>query len=196
MTLLSWPRSNVDFSFLSLDGGLPCIYFHGQRLHLLCPLVGFAFLQVSGHLHTPTYQNRFPISAFCLYLGKEFLMLFLFPGTTVVLSNITPSLFMPLMYPHKPAIKSLSWVITLHLCLYSYFQENANQHLRQQQHRLSIENIAKCINCEIIHCFKRSPIFFQGSVNFKFGVLFAKDGQLTDDEMFSNGKSRYILTFW
>uniref|UniRef100_A0A671W0A0 GTPase-activating Rap/Ran-GAP domain-like protein 3 n=1 Tax=Sparus aurata TaxID=8175 RepID=A0A671W0A0_SPAAU len=25
-----------------------------------------------------------------------------------------------------------------------------------------------------------------GSVNFKFGVLFAKDGQLTDDEMFSN----------
>uniref|UniRef100_A0A8C6UR60 GTPase-activating Rap/Ran-GAP domain-like protein 3 n=1 Tax=Neogobius melanostomus TaxID=47308 RepID=A0A8C6UR60_9GOBI len=27
-----------------------------------------------------------------------------------------------------------------------------------------------------------------GSVNFKFGVLFAKDGQLTDDEMFSNEK--------
>uniref|UniRef100_A0A3B1J4L5 GTPase-activating Rap/Ran-GAP domain-like protein 3 n=1 Tax=Astyanax mexicanus TaxID=7994 RepID=A0A3B1J4L5_ASTMX len=26
----------------------------------------------------------------------------------------------------------------------------------------------------------------RGSVNFKFGVLFAKDGQLTDDEMFSN----------
>lgn len=25
-------------------------------------------------------------------------------------------------------------------------------------------------------------------MNFKFGVLFAKDGQLTDDEMFSNGK--------
>lgn len=28
----------------------------------------------------------------------------------------------------------------------------------------------------------------QGSVNFKFGVLYAKDGQLTDDEMFSNGE--------
>lgn len=28
----------------------------------------------------------------------------------------------------------------------------------------------------------------QGSVNFKFGVLYAKEGQLTDDEMFSNGK--------
>ncbi|XP_072310676.1 GTPase-activating Rap/Ran-GAP domain-like protein 3 isoform X5 [Eucyclogobius newberryi] len=28
----------------------------------------------------------------------------------------------------------------------------------------------------------------EGSVNFKFGVLFAKDGQLTDDEMFSNEK--------
>ncbi|NWU98044.1 GARL3 protein, partial [Upupa epops] len=28
--------------------------------------------------------------------------------------------------------------------------------------------------------------FSQGSVNFKFGVLYAKDGQLTDDEMFSN----------
>ncbi|XP_077478084.1 GTPase-activating Rap/Ran-GAP domain-like protein 3 [Stigmatopora argus] len=26
----------------------------------------------------------------------------------------------------------------------------------------------------------------EGSVNFKFGILFAKDGQLTDDEMFSN----------
>ncbi|KAB0406910.1 hypothetical protein E2I00_002040 [Balaenoptera physalus] len=26
----------------------------------------------------------------------------------------------------------------------------------------------------------------KGSVNFKFGVLFAKDGQLTDDDMFSN----------
>ncbi|XP_023557444.1 GTPase-activating Rap/Ran-GAP domain-like protein 3 isoform X2 [Octodon degus] len=26
----------------------------------------------------------------------------------------------------------------------------------------------------------------EGSVNFKFGVVFAKDGQLTDDEMFSN----------
>uniref|UniRef100_A0A3Q3KRB2 GTPase-activating Rap/Ran-GAP domain-like protein 3 n=1 Tax=Monopterus albus TaxID=43700 RepID=A0A3Q3KRB2_MONAL len=26
----------------------------------------------------------------------------------------------------------------------------------------------------------------QGSVNFKFGVLYARDGQLTDDEMFSN----------
>uniref|UniRef100_A0A8C1IXK3 GTPase-activating Rap/Ran-GAP domain-like protein 3 n=1 Tax=Cyprinus carpio TaxID=7962 RepID=A0A8C1IXK3_CYPCA len=29
-------------------------------------------------------------------------------------------------------------------------------------------------------------MFSQGSVNFKFGVLYAKDGQLTDDEMFSN----------
>ncbi|XP_048845119.1 GTPase-activating Rap/Ran-GAP domain-like protein 3 isoform X4 [Brienomyrus brachyistius] len=28
----------------------------------------------------------------------------------------------------------------------------------------------------------------EGSVNFKFGVLYAKDGQLTDDEMFSNEK--------
>lgn len=26
-------------------------------------------------------------------------------------------------------------------------------------------------------------------MNFKFGVLYAKDGQLTDDEMFSNGES-------
>lgn len=25
-------------------------------------------------------------------------------------------------------------------------------------------------------------------MNFKFGVLYAKDGQLTDDEMFSNGE--------
>lgn len=31
-------------------------------------------------------------------------------------------------------------------------------------------------------------MILQGSVNFKFGVLYAKEGQLTDDEMFSNGK--------
>lgn len=34
-------------------------------------------------------------------------------------------------------------------------------------------------------------IQFQGSVNFKFGVLYAKDGQLTDDEMFSNGEHHH-----
>ena len=27
----------------------------------------------------------------------------------------------------------------------------------------------------------------QGSVNFKFGVVYAKQGQTTDDEVFSNG---------
>ncbi|XP_074702378.1 GTPase-activating Rap/Ran-GAP domain-like protein 3 isoform X6 [Strix aluco] len=32
----------------------------------------------------------------------------------------------------------------------------------------------------------------EGSVNFKFGVLYAKDGQLTDDEMFSNERKRHI----
>ena len=34
----------------------------------------------------------------------------------------------------------------------------------------------------------------EGSVNFKFGVLYAKAGQYSDDEMFSNGKS--ILSGW
>lgn len=29
-------------------------------------------------------------------------------------------------------------------------------------------------------------------MNFKFGVLFAKDGQLTDDEMFSNGECPHL----
>ena len=28
----------------------------------------------------------------------------------------------------------------------------------------------------------------EGAVNFKFGVLYAKSGQRTDDEMFSNGE--------
>ncbi|XP_030807599.1 GTPase-activating Rap/Ran-GAP domain-like protein 3 [Camarhynchus parvulus] len=36
---------------------------------------------------------------------------------------------------------------------------------------------------EIFH-----PEIQKGSVNFKFGVLYAKDVQLTDDEMFSNGE--------
>lgn len=33
-------------------------------------------------------------------------------------------------------------------------------------------------------------------MNFKFGVLYAKDGQLTDDEMFSNGEClpSFLLT--
>lgn len=34
---------------------------------------------------------------------------------------------------------------------------------------------------------------FQGSVNFKFGVLYAKAGQTTDDEMYSNGKTDLFL---
>lgn len=29
----------------------------------------------------------------------------------------------------------------------------------------------------------------EGSVNFKFGVIYAKEGQITDDEMLSNGKA-------
>lgn len=32
----------------------------------------------------------------------------------------------------------------------------------------------------------------EGSINFKFGVVYAKHGQLTDDEMLSNGN---ILTY-
>lgn len=28
----------------------------------------------------------------------------------------------------------------------------------------------------------------EGSVNFKFGVIYAERGQITDDEMLSNGK--------
>ena len=35
----------------------------------------------------------------------------------------------------------------------------------------------------------------EGAVNFKFGVLYAKSGQKTDDEMFSNGKMiLYMVT--
>lgn len=31
----------------------------------------------------------------------------------------------------------------------------------------------------------------EGSVNFKFGVLYTRPGQNTDDEMFSNGEYNY-----
>jgi len=34
--------------------------------------------------------------------------------------------------------------------------------------------------------------FWQGSVNFKFGILYAKQGQTTDDEVFSNGKDSVV----
>lgn len=39
-------------------------------------------------------------------------------------------------------------------------------------------------------------MILQGSVNFKFGVLYAKEGQLTDDEMFSNGKFLSDSAIW
>jgi hypothetical protein len=29
----------------------------------------------------------------------------------------------------------------------------------------------------------------EGSINFKFGIVYAKHGQITDDEMLSNGKN-------
>ena len=41
------------------------------------------------------------------------------------------------------------------------------------------------------------PVIFgfisQGPVNFKFGVLYAKDGQLTDEEVFGDGE---LFTFF
>uniref|UniRef100_A0A8C6XTD9 GTPase activating Rap/RanGAP domain like 3 n=1 Tax=Naja naja TaxID=35670 RepID=A0A8C6XTD9_NAJNA len=54
---------------------------------------------------------------------------------------------------------------------------------------LSVKSILSAMNLdkfekgprEILH-----PEIQKGSVNFKFGILYAKDGQLTDDEMFSN----------
>lgn len=36
------------------------------------------------------------------------------------------------------------------------------------------------------------PCSLQGAVNFKFGVLYAKAGQKTDNEMFSNGEQLLI----
>ena len=34
----------------------------------------------------------------------------------------------------------------------------------------------------------------EGSINFKFGVVYAKNGQITDDEMLSNGE--LVMSFW
>lgn len=36
-----------------------------------------------------------------------------------------------------------------------------------------------------------SDLLMQGSVNFKFGVLYAKAGQRTDNEMYCNGKTHF-----
>jgi hypothetical protein len=33
----------------------------------------------------------------------------------------------------------------------------------------------------------------EGSINFKFGIVYAKHGQLTDDEMLSNGNFRFKI---
>lgn len=45
------------------------------------------------------------------------------------------------------------------------------------------ENLAK-----IMHGYSSCSVFPQGSVNFKFGVLYAKEGQTSDDEFFCNGQ--------
>ena len=38
-------------------------------------------------------------------------------------------------------------------------------------------------------------LVLQGSVNFKFGVLYCKEGQTADDEMYGNGmyKEKFLL---
>ena len=36
-------------------------------------------------------------------------------------------------------------------------------------------------------------LVLQGSVNFKFGVLYCKEGQTADDEMYGNGMCKKIL---
>lgn len=36
----------------------------------------------------------------------------------------------------------------------------------------------------------------EGSVNFKFGVVYMKSGQKVDDEMLSNGEFSYIRDKW
>uniref|UniRef100_A0A673UL85 GTPase-activating Rap/Ran-GAP domain-like protein 3 n=1 Tax=Suricata suricatta TaxID=37032 RepID=A0A673UL85_SURSU len=54
---------------------------------------------------------------------------------------------------------------------------------------LSVKSILSAMNLDKFEKGPREifhPEIQKGSVNFKFGVLFAKDGQLTDDEMFSN----------
>lgn len=35
----------------------------------------------------------------------------------------------------------------------------------------------------------------EGAVNFKFGILYARAGQRTDDEMFSNGRESYLVFY-
>uniref|UniRef100_A0A673BCP1 GTPase-activating Rap/Ran-GAP domain-like protein 3 n=1 Tax=Sphaeramia orbicularis TaxID=375764 RepID=A0A673BCP1_9TELE len=54
---------------------------------------------------------------------------------------------------------------------------------------LSVKSILSAMNMDRFEKGPReilNPDIQKGSVNFKFGVLYAKDGQLTDDEMFSN----------
>ncbi|XP_078282144.1 GTPase-activating Rap/Ran-GAP domain-like protein 3 isoform X2 [Rhinoraja longicauda] len=54
---------------------------------------------------------------------------------------------------------------------------------------LSVKSILSAMNLDKFEKGPReifTPEIQKGSVNFKFGVLYAKDGQLTDDEMFSN----------
>ena len=58
----------------------------------------------------------------------------------------------------------------------------------QEAHLETCPVVALFMSIFGVSCFL---CYFQGSVNFKFGVLYARDGQMTDDEMYSNGKSEY-----
>ena len=71
------------------------------------------------------------------------------------------------------------WYVYDFFCIcstYSYFgMEKIEKHPR--------EIIAPEVQKELLVLEEQ-----EGSVNFKFGVIYAKKGQRTDDEMFGNGK--------
>ena len=48
-----------------------------------------------------------------------------------------------------------------------------------------------CVHHSVYVC-----VCVQGSVNFKFGVLYAKSGQTTDNELYGNGQSSYNVCMY
>ncbi|KAG9468625.1 hypothetical protein GDO78_022304, partial [Eleutherodactylus coqui] len=131
------------------------------------------------HLENPEYHTRW---YFKYFLGKVEVLLAQYPVSQWRHCSLC------VLYLSGGAARSVSCISgTQKICL-SYCPTKT----------LSVKSILSAMNLdkfeksprEILHPEIQKDLLVleeqEGSVNFKFGVLYAKDGQLTDDEMFSN----------
>lgn len=95
---------------------------------------------------------------------------------------------------HIPQFKAIQWTKNGSQKLTLSYQQNKNITVKQILSHFQIEvekNPRELLDPEI----QKELLILEeqeGSINFKFGIVYAKHGQLTDDEMLSNGKSNFV----